>query len=103
VRRMLVLWVGTAMAALVVASGVAWAASISCPNRAGSLCVGTNKKDTMNGRNRTDDMRAKGGADILKARGGKDTLAGGWGATRSAAVAPTTPTSSASTTGATTP
>lgn len=78
-RRMLVLSVGTAMAALVVASGVAWAASISCPNRAGDLCVGTNKKDTMIGRDRADEMRGRGGADILKARGGKDTLAGGKG------------------------
>jgi hypothetical protein len=76
-RRMLVVWVGTAMAALVVASGVAWAASISCPNRAGSLCMGTQKKDTLNGRNRADDMRGRGGADILKAGGGKDTLDGG--------------------------
>jgi hypothetical protein len=76
---MLVLSVGIAMAALVVASGVAWAASISCPNRAGGLCVGTNKKDTMIGRKRADEMRGRGGADILKARGGKDTLAGGMG------------------------
>ena len=67
------------VAALVVVSGVAWAATISCPNKAGSVCVGTNNKDTMIGRNRADDMRAKDGADILKARGGKDTLSGGSG------------------------
>lgn len=78
-RRTLVPWVVTVMAALVVASGAAWAASISCPNRTGSLCVGTQKKDTMNGRNRADDMRGRGGADTLKALGGKDTLAGGMG------------------------
>ena len=28
---------------LVVASGVAFAATITCPNRDGNLCVGTNK------------------------------------------------------------
>jgi hypothetical protein len=67
------------LAALVIASGVAWAATISCPNRAGKLCVGTDKKDTMIGRDRADDMRAKDGPDILKARGGKDILAGGRG------------------------
>lgn len=62
-----------------VASGMAWAASINCPNRSGNLCVGTDKSDTMIGRNRADDMRAKDGADILRARGGKDTLSGGKG------------------------
>jgi len=67
------------VAALVVASGVAWAATINCPNRVGNLCVGTNKKDTMIGRNRIDDMHAKDGADTLRARGGKDTLSGGEG------------------------
>jgi hypothetical protein len=40
---------GLMVAALVVASGVAWAASISCPNRTGNLCVGTDNKDTMTG------------------------------------------------------
>jgi Ca2+-binding RTX toxin-like protein len=64
------------VAALVMACGVAWAASISCPNRAGSLCVGTNNKDTMTGRNRADEMRARDGADLLRARGGDDTLFG---------------------------
>src|SRR5215208_139062 len=78
-RRRALFVAGLIVAALVVASGGAWAATISCPNRAGSLCVGTNKKDTMSGRNRADEMRAKDGADILKARGGKDTLAGGRG------------------------
>lgn len=70
---------GLMVAALVVASGVAWAATINCPNRAGSLCVGTDNKDTMIGRDRADEMRAKDGADIVKARGGNDTLAGGRG------------------------
>ena len=67
--------------ALVVASGVAWAATISCPNRSGNLCVGTDNKDTMTGRDgRTDDMRAKGGADEVRGRGGADALSGGPGA-----------------------
>jgi Ca2+-binding RTX toxin-like protein len=78
-RRRALFVAGLMVAALVMASGVAWAATISCPNRAGKLCVGTNKKDTMIGRDRADEMRAKDGADILKARGGKDTLAGGRG------------------------
>ena len=71
---------GLMVTALVVASGVAWAATISCPNRSGNLCVGTDNRDTMTGRDgRTDEMRARGGADILRARGGKDILSGGKG------------------------
>ena len=63
--------------ALLVASGVAWAASISCPNRSGNLCVGTDNKDTMTGRDgRTDDMRGKGRGDEMKGRGGGDTVLG---------------------------
>lgn len=79
------------MAALVIASGVAWAATISCPNRAGDLCVGTDNKDTMIGRNRADEMRARGGADILKARVGNDTLFGQDGPTLSMAAGARTP------------
>jgi serralysin len=63
--------------ALVVASGVAWAASISCPNRSGNLCVGTDNKDTMTGMDdRADDMRGKGRGDEMKGRGGGDTVLG---------------------------
>lgn len=69
-------------AALVVASGVAWAATISCPNRAGNLCVGTNARDTMTGTNRADDMRAGGGNDTMRALGGNDRLIGGLGSDR---------------------
>ena len=62
---------GLVVTALVVASGVAWAATINCPNRSGNLCVGTDNKDTMIGRDgRTDEMRAKDGADILRHAGG---------------------------------
>jgi Ca2+-binding RTX toxin-like protein len=78
-RRRALFVAGLVVVALVMASGVAWAASISCPNRAGDLCVGTNKKDTMVGRNRADEMRGKDGADTLRARRGKDTLSGGPG------------------------
>ncbi len=65
--------------ALVVASGVAWAATISCPNRDGNLCVGTNNRDTMTDGTRADDMRARGGNDTLRASGGNDKLDGGPG------------------------
>jgi Ca2+-binding RTX toxin-like protein len=78
-RRRALFLAGLMVATLVVASGIAWAASISCPNRAGNLCVGTSKSDTMIGRNRADDMRGKEGGDTLRARGGMDILAGGKG------------------------
>jgi hypothetical protein len=69
-RRRALFVAGLMAIALVVASGVAWAASISCPNRTGNLCVGTDNKDTMTGTDgRTDDMRAKGGADEVRGRG----------------------------------
>jgi Ca2+-binding RTX toxin-like protein len=64
---------------VIVASGVAWAASISCPNREGNLCVGTTDADIMTGRDRSDDIRARAGDDTVKARGGKDRIRGGPG------------------------
>ena len=55
--------------ALAVASGVAWAAQISCPNRTGDLCVGTTSNDTMTGRDRSDEMRANDGSDEMRGLG----------------------------------
>jgi hypothetical protein len=78
-RRRTLLLASLMAAALVVTSGVAWAATISCPNRSGNLCVGTSQADTMTGRNSSDDIRGRDGADTLKARGGKDLLFGSSG------------------------
>ena len=65
---------------VLVAGGVALAATINCPNRDGKLCVGTDRADTMNGRDGAkDDMRGRGGADTLRGRGVKDKLTGGPG------------------------
>src|SRR5919202_3321039 len=76
-RRRALFVAGLMTVALVVASGVAWAASISCPNRSGNLCVGTDNKDTMIGRDgRADDMRARGGADEMRGRGHADSMLG---------------------------
>jgi Ca2+-binding RTX toxin-like protein len=79
IRRRTTFLVAVLVTAFVVASGVAWAATIGCPNRAGKVCVGTNKKDTMIGRKRADDMHARSGNDTLRARGGNDSLTGGPG------------------------
>ena len=62
---------------LVMTSGVAWAATIGCPNAGGNLCVGTANKDVMTGREgRADAMRARGGGDEMRGRGGADTMLG---------------------------
>ncbi len=62
-----------------VASGVALAAEIRCPNSIGNRCIGTNEADTMTGTNQDDDIVGLGGADKMVARGGADTLFGGGG------------------------
>jgi Ca2+-binding RTX toxin-like protein len=66
-------------AALMLASGVVFAATISCPNQAGNLCVGTDNRDTMYGSSNREDMRGRGAADTLRARAGADRLTGGDG------------------------
>ena len=73
---------GAIVVALVMTSGVAVAAAISCPNRNGNLCVGTRDADAMTGRDRSDDIRARAGGDSVKALGGRDLLRGGPGGDR---------------------
>jgi Ca2+-binding RTX toxin-like protein len=65
--------------ALLLACGVALAATIHCPNRAGNLCVGTDNRDTMYGTAARDIMRGLGASDTLSARAGADRLTGGNG------------------------
>jgi Ca2+-binding RTX toxin-like protein len=81
-RRRALFVAGLMVAALVVASGVAWAATISCPNRSGSLCVGTSQGDTMTGRDRADDMRGREGGDLMRGGAGADVMGGQEGADR---------------------
>ena len=77
--RRTVLLLAVMASALVVASGVAWAATIECPNRSGNLCVGTKKSDTMTGASSADEMRGRAGMDRMRAAGGNDTISGGLG------------------------
>ena len=65
----------TALAVLVVC-GVALAANIQCPNRAGNLCVGTTGDDTLTGTANRDTILGRDGNDLIKGRAGKDQLAG---------------------------
>jgi Ca2+-binding RTX toxin-like protein len=71
--------IATALTGALLLSGVALAANITCPNRAGNLCVGTSQADRMTGRTVPDDMRGRGGGDRLRARGSDDLLTGGRG------------------------
>jgi len=68
---------------LLVASGVALAATIHCPNdpSQGSpstelYCFGTSMADTMFGSDLADTMFGKGGADTMHGYGSKDSLQG---------------------------
>jgi hypothetical protein len=66
--------------ALMLAAGVALAATIDCPNRDGGRCVGTPGKDTMLGRAQADDMSGRTGNDTMSGRGGNDVMVGDIGA-----------------------
>ena len=62
--------------AVLVVCGVAWAANIQCPNRAGNLCVGTTGDDTLTGTANSDEILGRDGGDLIKGRGAKDQLSG---------------------------
>ena len=69
--------------ALVAASGVVFAANITCPNVIGTnRCTGTATADTMTGTNQADDMNGMGGDDTLKGLAASDTytFSPNWGA-----------------------
>ncbi len=72
-RRRAVLVTTIMTAGLVVASGVALAATITCT---GGLCVGTSQDYTINGTNRKDTMRGRGGDDTLRGREQSDIVLG---------------------------
>jgi Ca2+-binding RTX toxin-like protein len=69
----------SAVIAVLLAGGVALAATISCPNRDGNLCVGTNDGDMMSGTDNADEMRGRDGPDSIAGDAGNDDLYGGGG------------------------
>ena len=77
-RKTVLFMASTALAVLLVC-GVALAADIQCPNRAGNLCVGTTGDDTLLGTANSDEIRGLDGADLIKGLGAKDLLRGGPG------------------------
>jgi Ca2+-binding RTX toxin-like protein len=84
------LLLASAMLAVLLAGGVAWAATINCsPDR--FYCGGTDEPDSIygnDGRNRinaldgNDEMFGRGGVDLFNGGGGDDLAKGGAGADR---------------------
>jgi hypothetical protein len=74
-RKTVLFMASTALAVLVVC-GVALAANIQCPNRAGNLCVGTTGDDTLTGTANSDEILGRDGGDLIKGLGAKDQLSG---------------------------
>jgi Ca2+-binding RTX toxin-like protein len=62
--------------AMLVAGGVAWAATVQCPLDR-FICQGTNKADTMFGNNKSNVIYGRNGGDTMYGRGNADGLRGG--------------------------
>jgi hypothetical protein len=75
-RRTMLLIATTALA-LLIAGGVAMAATINCPNAANGVCNGTSAGDVMYGSAVVDRMYGVGGADLMYGYGSGDTIYGG--------------------------
>jgi hypothetical protein len=73
-KKRIMVAMGLMAALLVVAAGVAWAATVNC--KVGEPCVGTNDPDRLNGTNQEDDMFARQDDDLLRGRSGFDILFG---------------------------
>ena len=72
------LLLSTMATALLMASGVALAQTISCS--AQNACIGTEQADTMTGTNNSDlHLYGGGGADSIYGKGGSDHIDGGAG------------------------
>jgi Ca2+-binding RTX toxin-like protein len=81
VRRTILL-LGSMLAALVVVSGVAWAATtIHCPNDplhiGGGTCWGTKGDDVLMGTDGRDEINAAFGDDLVRAGPGPDFITNG--------------------------
>ena len=76
-RRTIVL-LATMVLTLLVASGMASAATIDCV--AEIPCTGTQNADTMNGSAEQDSMNGRAGKDLMKGNGSADEMHGGLGA-----------------------
>jgi Ca2+-binding RTX toxin-like protein len=78
-KRTMMLVVGAMAVALVMASGVAWAATVQCQSRFQGVCLGTPDPDALRGTSERDFIRALAGADLVRGMGGTDGIMGGRG------------------------
>lgn len=67
------------MLTLVLAAGVAWAATVQCQARVVQVCLGTPDPDTLTGTSGKDYIRALAGADLVRGMGDNDGITGGKG------------------------
>src|SRR5919112_4935972 len=75
-RRPLLFLAATTLAML-VACGVALAASVDCPTASGGVCEGTNRGDAIYGTSQVDREYGKGGSDLMYGYGAGDFMYGG--------------------------
>ena len=75
--RRTLLFMATTALAMLVAGGVALAASINCPTDPGGYCYGTNQGDALYGTPDVDRMYGYGGSDLMQGYGGGDFMYGG--------------------------
>jgi Ca2+-binding RTX toxin-like protein len=80
--RKTILLLASVALAMIVAGGVAWAATIQCPKLAKDWCYGTEEADTIRGTGENDRISAEGGGDTIYSYGGWDRLEGGAGSDR---------------------
>jgi Ca2+-binding RTX toxin-like protein len=62
----------SAVLVLLLASGVAWAATVDCADASTVFCRGTDGPDTIYGTDGQDAISARDGADKVYGRGGND-------------------------------
>jgi hypothetical protein len=73
-KKRIMVAMGLMGAALILAAGVAWAATVNC--QVGVPCVGTDDPDRLNGTNKPDDMHARQDGDLLRGLSGADLMLG---------------------------
>jgi hypothetical protein len=73
-RRQAILLMATMVSALIVASGVALAESVTCDST--PPCYGTSEGDIINGTSSGETIKALGGNDQVFAAEGNDTVCG---------------------------
>jgi hypothetical protein len=78
-RKAILLLTVVMVVALLVGSGVALAAVITCPTGPGGECRGTKLADKITGTSGVDQIYALGGDDSVLARGGADYMQGAGG------------------------